>query len=212
MPPSARSGRFFPSTPGRIVTLLRRASRTVDDLAQALDLTDNAIRAHLVALERDGLVQPHGTRRSGGKPAVTYRLTPEAESLFPRAYAQILRAVLGCLAERHGQAEVETVLQTVGRQLASSLDARRQGESLDDRIERLRQVWEELGGLAEVHREGDRLLLQEISCPWKDIVVAQPEACQLAVALLQSALETPAVRGRHDRDPEPRCSFEITPS
>jgi predicted ArsR family transcriptional regulator len=120
--------------------------------------------------------------------------------------------VLGCLAERHGQAELQTVLQTVGRQLASSLDARRQGESLDDRIERLRQVWEALGGLAEVDREGDRLLLQEISCPWKDIVVSQPEACQLAVALLQSALETTAVRGRHDRDPEPRCSFEITPS
>ena len=39
------SQRFFASTRGRIVALLRRESRTVDELAQALDLTDNAVRA-----------------------------------------------------------------------------------------------------------------------------------------------------------------------
>ena len=32
-------------------------------LADALGLTDNAVRAHLFAVERDGLVRPSGTRR-----------------------------------------------------------------------------------------------------------------------------------------------------
>lgn len=49
--------RFFASIRGRIVALLRRAGRTVDELTQALDLTDNAVRAHLAALERDGMVR-----------------------------------------------------------------------------------------------------------------------------------------------------------
>ncbi len=48
---------FFASTRGQIITLLRRSSRTVDELAQVLDLTRTAVRAHLAALERDGLVQ-----------------------------------------------------------------------------------------------------------------------------------------------------------
>lgn len=47
--------RFFESTRGRIIMLLRRASRTVEEVAQELDLTDNAVRAHLTTLERDGL-------------------------------------------------------------------------------------------------------------------------------------------------------------
>jgi predicted ArsR family transcriptional regulator len=51
---SHRNQRFFASTRGRIVTLLRRSSHTVEELAQALDLTDNAVRAHLATLERDG--------------------------------------------------------------------------------------------------------------------------------------------------------------
>ena len=44
---------FFASTRGQIVTLLRRSSRTVDELTQALDLTHTAVRAHLASLERD---------------------------------------------------------------------------------------------------------------------------------------------------------------
>ena len=52
-----RDERFFASTRGRVTTLLRQGDRTVEELAQALGLTDNAVRAHLVTLERDGLVR-----------------------------------------------------------------------------------------------------------------------------------------------------------
>src|SRR5437588_5070051 len=92
--------RFLTSTRGKIITLLRRASRTVDELTQALSLTDNAVRAHLAALERDGIVQQRGVRRGGGKPSSVYDLTPEAEQLFPKAYDPVLQHVLEVLSER----------------------------------------------------------------------------------------------------------------
>src|SRR5437899_13088388 len=85
---------FFVSTRGRIITLLRRGSRTVDELAQALSLTDNAVRTHLATLERDGLVRQRGARRGSGKPAYVYDLTPEAEQLFPKAYGPVLHELL----------------------------------------------------------------------------------------------------------------------
>jgi predicted ArsR family transcriptional regulator len=72
--------RFFRSTRGRIVTLLRRSGRTVEGLARELGLTDNGVRAHLATLERDGVVRQRGSvrRGSGGdKPAYVYELTPE---------------------------------------------------------------------------------------------------------------------------------------
>jgi len=67
-----RNSRFFVSTRGKIATLLRRASRTVEELIQALDITGNAVRAQLAVLERDGLVQQSGTRRSSSKRASVY--------------------------------------------------------------------------------------------------------------------------------------------
>ena len=71
-----RDERFFASTRGQVVTLLRRSARTVEDLARALGLTDNGVRAHLAALERDGIVRQRGAvRRGSGKSAYVYGLT-----------------------------------------------------------------------------------------------------------------------------------------
>src|SRR5213596_985761 len=95
MTPTNRNRQFFASTRGRIIILLRRSSRTVDELAEALYLTPTAVRAHLAALERDGLVQQHSERRGGGKPSLVYDLTPAAVYLFPKSYAQLLDVLQG---------------------------------------------------------------------------------------------------------------------
>src|SRR5579859_3159534 len=102
MPAMSWYQRILTSTRGRLVSLLRRETRTVDELAQILDLTDNAVRAHLATLERDGLVQQQGVRRTGGsgKPAYSYTLTADAERLFPKAYGPVLHTLLDILDER----------------------------------------------------------------------------------------------------------------
>src|SRR5260221_10605998 len=116
---SHRNQRFFASTRGRIVTLLRRSSHTVEELAQALDLTDNAVRAHLATLERDGVVQQNGARRGSGKPAYVYSLTPEAEQLFPKAYGPVLHELLDVLRQEMTTEEVDALMRTTGRRIAS---------------------------------------------------------------------------------------------
>ena len=55
MIPRQSNDRFWDSTRGRIIVLLRKGECSVNDLAKALDLTDNAVRAHLTALGRHGL-------------------------------------------------------------------------------------------------------------------------------------------------------------
>ena len=92
--------RFFESTRGRVVSHLRRRRHTVEELAQELELTDNAIRAHLATLERDGIVRQQGVRRGAGKPSYDYDLTPDAEALFPKAYEPVLRELIGAIEDR----------------------------------------------------------------------------------------------------------------
>ncbi len=100
MKPTKLDQRFLESTRGRIVTLLRGSSRTVEELATGLELTDNAVRAHLTTLERDGLVRQSGVRRGSRKPHFTYSLTPEAERLFPKAYDALLNQLIIVLKGR----------------------------------------------------------------------------------------------------------------
>jgi predicted ArsR family transcriptional regulator len=113
--------RFMDGTRGRIVALLRRGARTVEELAQSVALTDNAVRSQLTSLERDGLVRQEGVRRGGGagKPAALYELHPDADTLFSAAYPPVLTALLDALVDELPREQADELLRNVGRRLAS---------------------------------------------------------------------------------------------
>ena len=82
--------------------------------AEKLELTDNAIRAQLLALERDGLIRQSGRQRGHRKPHFAYELTSEAESLFPKAYDLLLNRVIAVLKARLTTRELLKVLREAG--------------------------------------------------------------------------------------------------
>jgi predicted ArsR family transcriptional regulator len=201
--------RFFDSTRGQIVTLLRRANRTVEDLARALDLTDNGVRAHLAVLERDGIVRQRGSvRRSsgGGKPAYVYELTQEAEELFPKAYEPTLRQLLDVLSERLGPKESEALLRSVGRRLAEEHSTRADGAHA--RLETAVEVLNELGGLAELEERDGAVVIRGYSCPLAGVTPEHPEVCRMAEALV-AEVGGVSVHEHCDRGERPRCCFEV---
>lgn len=199
--------RLFASTRGRVVGLLRRSAQTVNDLAEKLDLTDNAIRLHLSALERDGLVEQHGTRReSAGKPAHVYRTTTEAEALFPKPYDRVLAELLAVLEERHATAEVDRLVREVGTRLGGALPT--SGGDVRARATHAAQVLTDLGGLAEVEEDGEGLRIQGYGCPLGAITGQHPGACRLAEALVTELIGTPVVECC-ERGERPRCAFRV---
>src|SRR5919202_2504834 len=134
-PRTAWEQRFVSTTRGQVVLLLRRARSTVDELALALGLTDNAVRSHLTSLERDGLVAQSGVRKSERKPANVYELTGEAELLFPKAYGRVLDDLLDVLERQLRPRDVEDLLRQVGKRLARSAPAPAAGASPETRAE-----------------------------------------------------------------------------
>jgi len=198
--------RLLATTRGRVISLLRSGPRTVNELADSLQLTDNAVRTHLSALERDGLIRQEGFRRAVGKPAYVYRLTGEAESLFPKAYAAILNRVLARLRSERGPERLEAFLREVGREAGEQ--ARRDGASRLERIEVAAELLGQLGGLAQIEDEGDDVVIKGSSCPLGEVVGKNPEACALAEQLIAGVVGA-EVRECCDRSESPRCSFRI---
>jgi len=201
-----RNSRFFTSTQGKIVTLLRRVSRTVEELAQALDLTDNAVRAHLAALERDGLIQQHGKRRSSSKPASLYDLTPAAEELFSKAYVPVLRRLLEELRERVPAEEVEEILRSTSHRLAAIWPP--PAGEMHARMERAVDAFNELGGLAEAEQRDGTYVIRGYSCPLAAVVPGHPEICRLAASLLAELVGMP-VQEQCNRDNKASCCFVV---
>ncbi len=201
--------KFFESTRGRVVTLLRRASFTVDELARELDLTDNGIRAHLAVLERDGIVRQRGSvRRSsgGGKPAYVYELTQEGEDLFPKAYEPTLRRLLDVLSDQLGPEESEVLLRSVGRRLAEEHSTQADGAHV--RLETAVEVLNELGGLADLEERDGAVVIRGYSCPLAGVTPDHPEVCLMAEALVAEVAGV-SVREHCDRGERPRCCFEV---
>jgi predicted ArsR family transcriptional regulator len=199
--------RLLASTRGQIIALLRRSSRTVNELASELDLTDNAVRSHLAALERDGLVkQERSARRGVGKPAYVYTLTPEADTLLPKAYAPVLGLLLGVLAERLGPEELDELLREVGRRAA--VGRTEAGQGIRMRIDAAYGVLGELGGVADLEESEEAVVIRGYSCPLAAVVPGNPQVCHLAETLLSELVGVP-VREHCQKGERPRCCFEI---
>ena len=199
--------RFFESTRGRVVEMLRGTTGTVGELAQRLGLTDNAVRAHLLSLERDGLVRQSGVQRGFRKPHFAYELTPEAELLFPKAYDALLNGLIAALKGRLPPETLEEVLREVGRSLAAG-QAPGEGGGLRERAESAAKVLKALGGSPLVEGEGGRLLIKSGGCPMAAAVAEHPEVCELAEALVAEIVGAP-VSERCDRGGFPKCRFEV---
>ena len=200
--------RFLTSTRGRIIALLRAESRTASELAETLGLTDNAVRAHLARLERDGLVQHQGLRRGLRKPHYAYELTPEADYLFPKAYGPLLNQLLSLLKERLDSQEIEVMLREMGQRLAAPHAATVQARDLEQRMDEAVRALNDLGGLAEIERHDGHLFIRGDSCPLTAVSEHHPEVCRMAETLLSEIIQVP-VQERCKRGESPRCCFEI---
>lgn len=206
MSPIPWNQRFLGSTRGHILLMLRREGRTVDELAQALALTDNAVRAHLATLERDGLVRQHGARRGSGKPSFLYELTPEADYLFPKPYGQVLNELLGILDERMGTEALEAMLRAVGQRISARWNMP-EGDRRT-RVQAAIDVLNELGGMAELEEQEDAYCIRGYSCPLAALVPGHPAICHLAESLLAELIGAP-VREECEQGEQARCRFMI---
>ena len=200
--------RFFESTRGQIVTILRSSPGTVEDLAEKLSLTDNAVRAHLATLERDGLVRQSGLRRGPRKPHFTYVLTDEADKLFPKAYDTLLNQLISVLKHRLSPPEIEAVLREVGRAVAADASGRSDA-SLESRVQSAVKLLEAIGGSAEVEKHGDKIVIRGNGCPLAAAVSVHPEVCRLGETLVAEVVKAPVVE-HCNREGRPSCRFEIS--
>jgi predicted ArsR family transcriptional regulator len=203
--PTQPTRAFLASTRGQIVALLRGAARTVEELAGALDVTDNAVRAHLATLERDGLVEAAGRRRGVSKPSIAYDLTREGEQLFPEGYEPVLGALVAALGDRFGPEVAAETLRDAGRRLAAGRGV--EGD-LRTRVDAAAALLGQLGGAVVVEDGDGHVYLRSRGGPLAGSVAHQPQVCLVAEALVGEIVGEPA-RACCEVGDRPRCCFEI---
>ena len=208
--PAARASRPEDSTRRRIMVHLRRGASTVEEMANAVGTSDNAVRSHLSALERDGLVKNSGVRRGAGvgKPATLYELTASAELAFSRAYPSVLTAVLDTMVNELGTDQAKSLLRYVGDVLATTMGGAAHGD-LRKRANAAAAALNALGGDVDVHADGDGYVLQGHGCPLSATVARRPEACHTVESLV-AGVSGATVHEECAHGDRPQCRFRLT--
>jgi predicted ArsR family transcriptional regulator len=197
------------ATRARLLALLREGSWTVDDLAERLGVTDNAVRFHLDALERLGTVRKEGVRRIGvvGQPASIYSLSSGGEEAFSRAYAPVLIACLEELRVLTSAPRVVAFLKRVGKRLARDLG--HPAGPLSSRVAGASDLLNALGGITSVEKTGRTYRIVGRACPLSRAVEADHCVCAAVTSLVAEVVGA-EVTERCDRSGRPKCCFEIS--
>src|SRR5688572_2965549 len=125
----------------RLVNLLKRTQgMTVQELADALDMSYMGVKECCQDLERRGLLdtrrepKPEGTT---GRPRMVYRLTLRAHDLFPVASNSLTLDLLEAAKKLHGDAAPQKLLLLAWQEKTAELGRRATGPTLQDRAKAL---------------------------------------------------------------------------
>ena len=204
--------KFVRTSRGRIVQLLRRGPTTVDDLATSLNVTPNAVRAQLAAMERDGLVRRSGRRPGATRPFHLFELTPHLEQWMSGAYIPFLTQFVRLVSEREPRHRVENLMRHAGHALAAELGADGLGSgALSRRLAAASDFLNELGAVTHVTRADGHFVLRGDACPLAALTEHHPGVCLAVETMLADLLDGPQVRECCEREGKPRCCFRVTP-
>ena len=198
----------------RIVDHLKRSGPcTTTSLAEALDVTTQAVRPPLAELEARGLVVAErvvtGVR---GRPPLGWALSPIAIELFPDRHSDLTVELIEAMRTALGDDGLEQVLVERDRkQLATIREATLDAPDLETRVDRLARVRADQGYMAEVRADGADLLLIEHHCPVCAAATTCQGLCQNELELFREAIGSDAEveRTQHLLSGDERCIYRI---
>jgi len=200
----------------RAITKLLKTEGPIDSaqLAKRLGLTAMAVRQHLYALQSEGLVAAEERPVPIGRPAKFWRLTPDADHLFPEAYAELSVALIDSVKDAFGDEGLERVLTSrCARQRTDYAKRIRPTAPLGKKLEALAQVRTEEGYMAEIRKEGEgSYLLVENHCPICAAANACQGFCSTELDLFRSVLGSgvSVERAEHIIKGDQRCVYRVS--
>src|SRR5438552_1679248 len=175
----------------RAIVKLLKTEGALDSarLAKRLRVTPMAVRQHLYALQKEKMVSAEERPVPVGRPAKFWRLTRDADRLFPDAYAELSVALIKAVGETFGPAGIDRLLQTrlarQQRDYASRID---RDAPLAKKLQQLAKVRSDEGYMAQVVPEREAFVFVENHCPICAAATVCQGFCATEIDLFRSAL------------------------
>lgn len=190
-------------------TLRSHGQCTINELAEATGVSPVSVRHHLSNLQAEGLIRTEEVRHGVGRPRHVFSLSDVGLDQFPSRYFNLTRRLLSEIKERMPEGQVDDLFAGVAGSMAATYAAQLQDLPLPHRLERLVQLLGEEGFDADLRREGDHVLIRELSCPYFRMGQQHPEICLVDQSFIATALSMPVERVTCLLDGDAHCTFSV---
>ena len=178
---------------------------SIDQLAQELSISRNAVNQHLASLEKQRYVESVLQSSTGGRPGRVYKLSPTGLELFPRHYSLFSRLLLQLVQQKLGDETLRECLAGLGEQLSQEYKNRvRKRDTLSAQIDEVKLIMYELGYETELEQnQANPSEIVASNCVFHALAKDCKEVCELDLSLISSLLDAKVehkecmVRGGH---------------
>ena len=199
------------STRRAVLEALRTANAaTVAQLSEMVGVKAITIRHHLNGLLAEGLVEVEERRQTVGRPIYVYRLSPDAESLFPQKYHQLVERLLDQVKLSLPPETVDMLIKSLAKSLAAELQVDFDRLPEPERLNRLIDLLAREGFMAQWRRTENGVELVEYHCPYYAVGQRHPEFCQIDEELIRVALKAQVAKEACLLTGDPACKFLLT--
>src|SRR6266705_3679021 len=195
-----------------LLTLKRRCSVSLSDMAEELRISKMAALKHLNVLEGKGLVERSFKAGGRGRPRAFFNLSKNSVTLFPEAYTHMTLCALNFIEERLGR---EAVVRLLKQRAQEVLDANRNripDSGLKERVGELVKIRDEGGYMADMGNARKNVgEMLEHNCPIMPVAEPFPEACRVEREMFQNLIGADVETSHRVVAGDPVCRFLIRP-
>lgn len=183
--------------------ILERGPLCAAEIADSLGLSAAAVRRHLDALQRRGLLEQCAPRRLGavapgrGRPARAYQLTEAGRAAFPHAYDDLASTALAYLRHTGGEQAIVGFAQQRAEQLAQALadqiapaGARAHELGANELGRALARALSAQGYAADAKDTTAGVQICQHHCPVAHVASQYPELCEAETRAFEKLLGT----------------------
>ncbi|HEY9822908.1 MAG TPA: iron-sulfur cluster biosynthesis transcriptional regulator SufR [Candidatus Sericytochromatia bacterium] len=209
-----------PSTKQDILQyLLKQAQATAQELADALEVTPQAIRRHLKDLEAEELIEYKSTQVGMGRPQHVYHLSRKGRDRFPNRYEEFAVSLLDALTETLGQEQASSILRKQWQRKAKEYRDKVGSGSVQERVAKLVELRQSEGYMAEwyaleqgklANGVSGQFILAEHNCAISNVAESFPSVCGHELEMFAAVLPDCTVERTHwINDGEHQCGYLI---
>lgn len=196
-----------------IVELLKeRGQATVEELAEAVGLTQMAVRHHLNVLQGENLVATISVKRKRqpGRPQQLYGLTESADELFPEGYYHLAGYLLDEIKSTMGTDGLDKLLSRVADRMTAEAPRSHRGQSPEERLSQLTQFLRDKGFTARWGKEGNDYVIRLATCPYRQVAREHRQVCRLDMQIIKDMLNVDPIQVSCIASGDKHCAYHIS--